>query len=315
MFKQRTELFGPLEQVTFFNDSSGDMISFLPSYGACINRLVLKQNDILDGLRDLEMLQHRHGFRTAWLFPWANRVRNGKYTFQGKSHQLPVNESRRNNALHGFAFKQKFLLEDVGLSEKIATAHLSWQYDGHFPGYPYPFDLDLFYEFTVNEGLRASYSIKNQGQFDMPFVSGWHPYFRFAEGMADDWYLQLHRMNHRHQVDKQMIPTGQTEQYDHFEQLRLVGNTQFDHCFEVEAREGRVEAILANSAYNSKLHLWQETGHHKYNFLQVYIPPHRKTLALEPMSSNVNAFNNGDELIVLGPGESNEASFGLWLEG
>lgn len=315
MFKQRTELFGPLEQVTFFNDSSGDMISFLPSYGACINRLVLKQNDILDGLRDLEMLQHRHGFRTAWLFPWANRVRNGKYTFQGKSHQLPVNESRRNNALHGFAFKQKFLLEDVGLSEKIATAHLSWQYDGHFPGYPYPFDLDLFYEFTVNEGLRASYSIKNQGQFDIPFVSGWHPYFRFAEGMADDWYLQLHRMNHRHQVDKQMIPTGQTEQYDHFEQLRLVGNTQFDHCFEVEAREGRVEAILANSAYNSKLHLWQETGHHKYNFLQVYIPPHRKTLALEPMSSNVNAFNNGDELIVLGPGESNEASFGLWLEG
>ncbi len=315
MFKQRTELFGPLEQVTFFNDSSGDMISFLPSYGACINRLVLKQNDILDGLRDLEMLQHRHGFRTAWLFPWANRVRNGKYTFQGKSHQLPVNESRRNNALHGFAFKQKFLLEDVGLSEKIATAHLSWQYDGHFPGYPYPFDLDLFYEFTVNEGLRASYSIKNQGQFDMPFVSGWHPYFRFAEGMADDWYLQLPRMNHRHQVDKQMIPTGQTEQYDHFEQLRLVGNTQFDHCFEVEAREGRVEAILANSAYNSKLHLWQETGHHKYNFLQVYIPPHRKTLALEPMSSNVNAFNNGDELIVLGPGESNEASFGLWLEG
>ena len=315
MFEQCTEPFGQLEQVTFFNDSSGDMISFLPSYGACINRLVLKQNDVLDGLRDFEMLQHRHGYRTSWLFPWANRVKDGKYTFQGKTHQLPVNESGRNNALHGFAFKQKFLLEDVGLSEKIATAHLSWQYDGHLPGYPYPFDLDLFYEFTVGKGLRASYSVKNQGQFDMPFVTGWHPYLRFAEGMADDWYLQLPRMKHRHRVDEQMIPTGETEKHDHFEQLRLVGDTPFNHCFEVEAREGRVEAMLANSAQNSKLHLWQETGHHKYNFLHVYIPPHRKTLALEPMSSNVNAFNNGDELIVLGPGESNEASFGLWLEG
>lgn len=314
MFVQRTEPFGPLEQVTIFNEESGDLISFLPSYGACINRLTFRRQEIMDGLRDFDMLQHQHGYRSSWLFPWANRVRDGQYTFQGNIRQLPINESRRNNALHGFAFEQKFTLEDIGLSEKIATAHLSWRYDGHFKGYPYPFDLDLYYEFTTEKGFKATYDVKNQGNFDMPFVAGWHPYFCFEAATVNEYFLQLPKFRHRHLTDEQMIPTGQTAAYPRFEELRQIDDTEFDHSFELDAREGRVEAILADAKQENKLHLWQETGAHKYNFLQVYIPPHRKTIALEPMSSNVNAFNNGDELIVLKPGENNEASFGLWLE-
>ena len=59
--------------------------------------------------------------------------------------------------------------------------------------------------------------------------------------------------------------------------------------------------------------MWQETGTNKYNFLQVYIPPSREMIALEPMTSNIDAFNNKDHLIILEPGKKWSASFGFYL--
>jgi len=310
MFTQRTEPFGPLEQVTFSNEAFGHIISFLPAYGACITRLIINGVDILDGLESYEMLQHNHRFRSSWLFPWANRIKDGRYSFQAKNYQLPINEVKRHNALHGFAYEQVFGLENVGLSEKVATAHLNWSYDGRFSGYPFPFSISIYYEFSVEEGLKTTYEVSNRGEHDMPWVAGWHPYFRF-EGQADNWHLQLPAIKHWHQVDEQMIPTGQTETFARFEKLSRIGETMLDHCLEVSIGEAEAKAILVNETQEHTLQMWQETGFTKYNFLQVYIPPDRKSIALEPMSANVNAFNNGDGLVVLQPGESKSASFGL----
>ena len=44
-----------------------------------------------------------------------------------------------------------------------------------------------------------------------------------------------------------------------------------------------------------------------------YIPPDRSSIALEPMTCKANAFNNGDGLITLAPGESFEGSFGVYV--
>ncbi|MCB0643138.1 MAG: hypothetical protein KDC44_15925, partial [Phaeodactylibacter sp.] len=52
----------------------------------------------------------------------------------------------------------------------------------------------------------------------------------------------------------------------------------------------------------------------KYNFLQVFTPDHRQSIAIEPMTCNVDAFNNREGLIVLKPGEAHAASFGLRLD-
>ena len=35
------------------------------------------------------------------LMPWPNRVDHGRYSFGGESHQLLVNETARDNAIHG----------------------------------------------------------------------------------------------------------------------------------------------------------------------------------------------------------------------
>lgn len=39
----------------------------------------------------------------------------------------------------------------------------------------------------------------------------------------------------------------------------------------------------------------------QFPFFQVFTPPHRESIALEPMSCNVDAFNNGQGLVSLEP--------------
>ena len=61
--------------------------------------------------------------------------------------------------------------------------------------------------------------------------------------------------------------------------------------------------------------MWQEAGPGAYRYLQVYTPPGRESIAIEPMTCAPNAFNNGMGLIRLDPGEAFTASFGISLAG
>src|SRR5512133_2486678 len=37
------------------------------------------------------------------LAPWPNRIRDGRYSFAGETHQLPLTEPAHHNASHGLA--------------------------------------------------------------------------------------------------------------------------------------------------------------------------------------------------------------------
>jgi aldose 1-epimerase len=77
-------------------------------------------------------------------------------------------------------------------------------------------------------------------------------------------------------------------------------------------QDGKAEVIVQGE--KGTLHYWQETGAGKYNFLQVFIPPLRHCVALEPMTCAPDAFNNGMGLARLEPGEMLKGSFGVSFE-
>src|SRR3954451_3098157 len=41
------------------------------------------------------------GARGTTLAPWPNRLRDGRYSFNGKDHQLALSEPAKGNAIHG----------------------------------------------------------------------------------------------------------------------------------------------------------------------------------------------------------------------
>ncbi len=108
------------------------------------------------------------------------------------------------------------------------------------------------------------------------------------------------------QVDKQMIPNGEITSYNEFAQPRTIGGTQLDTCFFL-GDQGLVNLILEENATPIKLALCYDTK--DFPYLQVYTPPHRKTIAIEPMTCAPDAFNNHKGIKTLPPQEKFSCTF------
>jgi aldose 1-epimerase len=59
--------------------------------------------------------------------------------------------------------------------------------------------------------------------------------------------------------------------------------------------------VLRNPSKKIEIEIHPEKS---YPYLQIYIPSHRKTIAIENISGAPDAFNNGMGFITLEPGES-----------
>jgi aldose 1-epimerase len=111
-----------------------------------------------------------------------------------------------------------------------------------------------------------------------------------------------------------MIPTGEVKKYNQFNSRAPIGNIAFDSCFRLALIGDKHMTGIYDPATDIKFILWQETGPGKYNYLQVYTPPARHSVAIEPMTCNINAFNNHEGLIILEPDEIFQASYGVQVE-
>ena len=91
-----------------------------------------------------------------------------------------------------------------------------------------------------------------------------------------------------------------------------LNGTTLDNGFHLE-----IEGIFCQTeliAQDKKLIIWQETGDNKMNYLVIYTPPSRQSVAIEPLTSNINAFNNGEDLIILEPNEKLSGEIRIWVE-
>jgi len=115
-------------------------------------------------------------------------------------------------------------------------------------------------------------------------------------------------------MDSRNIPVGKKELFNDFGIPAKLGERLFDSCFKVNCNNGKAVAELISACNDIHLNIWQETGKNKYEYLVIYTPPDRKSIAIEPMTSNVNAFNNGEGLIMLPPDTEFISSCGIFLD-
>jgi aldose 1-epimerase len=281
----------------YTDEAAGLSFSLVPARGGCLTDLVIGGVSLLDGYREASELDTLDWGKSAILAPFPNRLKDGKYSFGGREYHFPINEPARNNALHGFVMDKPFeIVEEDGLS-----VALEYRYDGGFEYFPFPFLLRVAYSLSAAAGFSVFFEMKNTGNGPMPAGLGWHPYFRLGDS-ADALSLQLPAAK-QVLVDKRMIPTGETAMFNDFEEMRQIGAAGFDTGFRlpepcvVRLREGK-----RGLAY------WQDEA---FPFLQVFIPPARRSIALEPMTCNIDALNNGEGLRVLAPGEAIRGRAGL----
>jgi aldose 1-epimerase len=280
--------------------------------GAALRSLTFAGRSLIDGFGDDQMSP---GGRGQLLMPWPNRIRDGRYAFGDAELQLPLTEPSRGNASHGLARWVAWTVEEHTANSVSLQYRLMAQ-----TGYPWLLDLHVLYDLSAN-GLTVTQTATNMSASAAPYASGAHPYLAVGQGPVDGWELTLPAAT-RSLTDDRLLPVG-TESvegtaYD-FRVARPLGDTVLNHAFTDLERDddGRATVTLRDPASGVGVALWVDERH---PWLQLYtaddVPATaRRSIAVEPMTANADAFRTGEDLVTLAPagqpGDEHSASWGV----
>jgi aldose 1-epimerase len=318
MFRIEQQIFGKYIQYHLKNDTTAEYAMIIPSFGGTLNQVALTKNgkvyELLDSSGTYEELitEGRNKFKGSKLFPFPNRIANGQYSFENKVYNFPVNFPHENNAIHGIVLESNFSVVQKKVSEESAALTIQYKTTGDEAGYPFKVIIMIEYVLAENS-FSVKTNIENVDNKNVPVSDGWHPYFKTGSKI-DDCILTLPVL-YSYEVDDRMLPTGNIIKEETFITPMKIGNSNFDTNYKLAITENKTLSVkLRDPIQNITLVLWQEAGIGKYNYLQIYTPPDRQSIAIEPMTCLTNAFNNNEGLIVLKPEDKSDFLFGLILE-
>ncbi len=317
MYKVYEEPFGKFTQIRLRNEQTGATATLVPEFGSTLLSLLLRTKngklvEVIDGYQTSDELEQLEWAKSAKLSPFPNRLDKGKFTFEHETYQLPINFPGQGHAIHGFLMDKPFTMVELKTTTHFAEAEFVYTYNKELEGFPFCFETTLVFTLSENK-LTCRTLVKNLGTSAMPYGDGWHPYFKLTTEKVDDLYLQLPNCQ-QVVVDENMIPTGEKLEYSSFSVSEQIKDAQFDTGFSVLESSAATKVVLVDTEEAATLMIEQENTTNKYQFLQVFIPPNRKSIAIEPMSCVTNAFNNHDGLFVLQPQELFDAYFSINLE-
>ena len=295
MYELEKTPFGKYTRYTLHHPATGNSFGIVPERGANLLDLTIGGQSILDGYQTPEELEVAKFGKSAVLFPFPNRLDGGKYEWLGKTYQFPINNAGTENAIHGFVRNEAFEVDYIFLAKDHASILCSLHYAGGLEYYPFPFTLELEFMLHDSGAFTVEVACRNQHTAAIPIGFGWHPYFRLTE-RADDHLLQLPACE-KVVIQERMIPTGEQQPFHDFLKKNRVGTADLDHCFQVAKTDGVYKMLLEGNNQQLKV----QASARQFPYFQVFTPPHRQSIALEPMSCNVDAFNNGQGLVTLEP--------------
>ncbi|ADY00685.1 Aldose 1-epimerase [Vulcanisaeta moutnovskia 768-28] len=215
----------------------------------------------------------------AIMIPFANRIKNGEYEFEGIKYSLPRN--KEGHAIHGLILNEEWSITYIG-ENSVSLEHVLKHPD-------YPTELTSIIKYTLVEGeLDVEFIIKNTGLRSAPLVVGAHPYFI----VSNDWMINTQgEILMCETVNK--IPTGKLIPVD----LNNTERREFDDCFLVNGD------ITLESHYSTI-----KIIRHGMPYIQIFtgVP---NAIAIEPMSGAPDAYHNGMGLTIIKPGEEKNFRF------
>lgn len=272
------------------------------AFGGLLNAFRLPVNDqlftVIDGFDSVDdaMANITKGFRSAKLSPFVCRMYKGSYFVDDTLYTVDKH-FLSGHAIHGLLYDAVFQVKETAADTEKASVTLIHSYDGSLAGYPFPYTMEICWQLETANRLTVTTSVTNQSGQAMPLADGWHPYFQLG-GQADEWHLQFDSTQ-QFEFNAELIPTGNKTDDTRFLKGASLHGIQLDNAFELLRSVARPKCILQNQ----QLILTIEPDK-SYPVLQVYIPPHRKSIAIENLSGIPDNFNNRVGLIMLPQGET-----------
>ena len=294
-----------------FEISAGEQKATIVEVGGGIRTYEAGGRPVLESYPVDEICDGAHG---AQLVPWPNRLAGGRYEFDGRKLQVSLTEPEKNNAIHGFLLWRPWQASEVEADRVVLGTRIH-------PSPGYPFRLDVSVEYSISgEGLSVATTVSNTGDHVLPYGHGQHPYLSPGEGLIDDCELQLAG---RVRVDTdtgRQLPTGTepvgSTPFDFLEPRRL-GSLAIDFAFTDLVRDdsGRAWTRLKGPD-GATAEIWVDES---YPYVETYTGDTlaearaRRGLGTEPMTCAPDAFNSGEGLLRIEPGESFTSTWGARL--
>ncbi|NBF41745.1 MAG: hypothetical protein GVY14_15150 [Spirochaetes bacterium] len=244
------------------------------------------------------------GFRGRLLIPFNDRIPGGRYHFGGTDYSLPVNEPDSGCAVHGLVYDKPFSEDFREADDSRAFLQLSYRLEPDTsPGYPFALLVTAGYHLHADR-FELRLVVTNEGAAPAPITLGWHPYIVTPAGVDE---ARITCPAERFvEVDRDLLPTGARPPVSggplDYEQPKRVGAREIDIALE---RAGAPETGGARTVIergDDAVVLEQSLPPFRYT--QLYIPPPRTSIAVEPVSAATDAFNRPElGLRRLGPGE------------
>lgn len=290
-----------------FELRAGDQRAIVTEVGATLRAYDKGGVPIIDGFAADELCAGGSG---QPLLPWPNRIRDGLYKLDGAELQLALTDPAGRHAIHGLVRWLPWTLVAQ------AAAHVALSCVVHpQPGYPFTLQLRLDYRLAA-DGLRIDVAAENLSARACPFGAGAHPYLTVGGDHIDGATLQLPASEWM-RTDLRLIPAGrvgvENTAWD-FRAPRTIGAQVLDHTFTTLTRDadGRARVRLARG--ERAVTLWMDE---QFHFIQLFtgetLAParRRRALAVEPMTCAPDAFNSGEGLVRLAPGQRFAGSWGI----
>lgn len=189
---------------------TGGLEASITNYGAKIlSLLVLNRDgekvDVLLGFSSMEEWQTLEPSFNAVIGRYANRIKNGCFTIDGQTYQLPINCA--GNTLHGGlqGFQQQ-IWDIVGQSAYSVSLHYR-SMDGE-QGFPGTVDVYVTYQITKDNALRITYEAKTSAPTIINLTQ--HAYFNLegeSSGSIREHILQINADSFT-EMDDSNCPTG-----------------------------------------------------------------------------------------------------------
>lgn len=242
------------------------------------------------------------------LVPWPNRLRAGRYVFDGQVQQLALSDTDLGNAIHGLGRWSRW----QAVRQEGSSVTLRFDIPPQ-KGYPFEVLVEVTYTLHAETGLSLSVSATNHGRSPAPFGAGFHPYLSTHGNPVDALTAQVPARK-RLVLDDAAVPVGQQSvngtQWD-LRRGRRLKTLRLDDAFtDIVARDGRWTAEVRMRKAGARI--W---GEETFRFVQVMTADNviggLPGVAVEPMTCAPDAFNNTDGLIVLEPGGTWSGTCGI----
>jgi len=283
----------------------GDQEAVVVEVGAGLRTYTAGGVDVVEGYGVDEMAS---GGRGQLLLPWPNRIRDGRYAFEGEDLQLALTEPGRGNASHGLTRWANWSVASQEPDRVVLELVLHPQ-----PGYPFVLGLSVAYRLGP-EGLSVATTATNLGTRPCPYGAGAHPYLTVGTSTVDEAVLEVPATT-RLETDDRGIPVDRApvegSPFD-FRGARPVGDLVLDTAY----TDLTGDSVSVSAPEGRQARLWWDDS---YRWVMVFtgdtLAParRRRGLAVEPMTCPPNAFATGEGVRVLQPGETWTTTWGIGL--